>query len=227
MGLTISYQLRLIAPTIDIVQEKVAALRTIAQELAFMTVGEIVTLQGPECVIDIEDDGQDPHLELKVHGSEITGIDQAGKFSFRHPSHIIGFRVIPGEGCSGADFGFRVYANQDDIQEWTWFSYCKTQYASSSEYGGLENFLTCHLRIIHLLDAAQKLGIECDVTDNGDYWEQRDLKALASTVTSDNQMMAMIMGAFKDIASDQDATLEAPILDFPNFEYLEGEGQRS
>jgi hypothetical protein len=187
VGLTISYQLRLIAPTIDIVQEKVAALRTIARELAFMEVGEIVSLQGQECVIDMKDDGQDPHLELKVHGSEITGIDQAGKFSFRHPSQIIGFGVIPGEGCSGADFGFRGY----------------------------------------LLDAVQKLGIKCDVTDNGDYWKKRDLKALASTVTSDNQMMAMIMGAFKDIASAQDATLKAPILDFPNFEYLEGEGQRS
>jgi hypothetical protein len=227
MGLTISYRLRLIAPTIDIVHEKVAALRTIAQKLAFMEVGEIVALQGQECVIDMEDDSQDPHLELKVHGSEITGIDQGGKFSFRHPSQIIGFRVLPGEGCSGADFGFRIYTDQDDTQKWTWFSYCKTQYASNSEYGGLENFLTCHLRMIHLLDAAQKHGIECDVTDNGDYWEKRDLKALGSTVTSDNQMMAMIMGAFKDIASAQDATLEAPILDFPNFEYLEGEGQRS
>jgi hypothetical protein len=40
-------------------------------------------------------------------------------------------------------------------------------------------------------------------------------------------MMAMIMSALKDIASDQDATLEALILDFPNFEYLEGEGGRS
>jgi hypothetical protein len=225
MGLTISYRLRLLAPTIDIVQEKVAALRTIAQELTFMDVGNIVTLQGQECVI--EEDGEDPHLELKVHGSEITHIDKAGKFFFRHPSHIIGFRLIPGEGCSGADFGFRIYADQDDMQEWTWFSYCKTQYASNPEYGGLENFLTCHLRIIHLLDAAQKLGIECDVTDNGDYWEKRDLKALASTVTSDNQMMALIMGAFKDIASGQDATLKAPILDFPDFEYLEGEGGRS
>jgi hypothetical protein len=227
MGLTISYRLRLIAPTIAIVQEKVATLRTIAQQLEFINVGEIVTLQGQECVIDMEDDGQDPHLELKVHGSEITGIDRGGKFSFRHPSHIIGFRLIPGEGCSGADLGFRLYADQADMQEWTWFSYCKTQYATNPEYGGLENFLTCHLRIIHLLDAAQKMGIECDVTDNGDYWEKRDLKALASTVTSDNQMMALIMGTFKDIASEQEATLEAPILDFPNFEYLEGEGGRS
>jgi hypothetical protein len=227
MGLTISYRLRLIAPTIAIVQEKVAALRAIAQELGFMDVGDIVTLQGQECLIDMDDDGQDPHIELKVHGSEITGIDQGGKFSFRHPSHIIGFRVIPGEGCSGADLGFRIYPDQENTQEWTWFSYCKTQYASNSEYGGLENFLICHLRIIHFLDAAQKMGIECDVTDNGDYWEKRDLKALVSTVTSDNQMMALIMGAFKDIATAQDATLEAPILDFPNFEYLEGEGGRS
>jgi hypothetical protein len=227
MGLTISYRLRLIAPTIDIVQEKVAALRAIAQELEFMQVDEIVMLQGQECVIDVDGRDPEPHLELKVHGSEMTGIEPGGKFSFRHPSHIIGFRFIPGEGCAGADLGFRIYADQENMQEWTWFSYCKTQYASNPEYGGLENFLTCHLRMIHLLDAAQRMGIECDVTDNGDYWEKRDLKALASTVTSDNQMMALIMGAFKDIATAQDATLEAPILDFPNFEYLEGEGGRS
>jgi hypothetical protein len=69
------------------------------------------------------------------------------------------------------------------------------------------------------------MGIACDVSDNGQYWESRDRTLLASTVNEGNLFTAAIMGAFKDVATDEGATLAAPILDFPNFEYLEGEGQ--
>jgi hypothetical protein len=224
MGLTISYRLSLIAPTIDIVQAKLQALQTIAQDLDFMQVGEIISLQGKDCAIDMNDDGQDPYILLKVHGSEITGVDKKGVFSFRHPSHLIAFTATPGEGCAMADFGMRIYPDQDNPQEWTWSSYCKTQYASNPEYGGLDNFITSHLKIVALLDAAVSLGIACDVSDNGQYWESRDRALLASTVNEGNLFTAAIMGAFKDAATDQGATLAAPILDFPNFEYLEGEG---
>ncbi len=225
MGLTISYRLSLIAPTIDIVQAKLQQLQTIAQDLGFIQVGEMIELTGKDCAIDMNDDGNDPYIQLKVHGSEITGIDKKGVFSFRHPSHMIGFTATPGEGCAMADFGMRIYPDQDNSQEWTWFSYCKTQYASNPEYGGLENFITSHLKVVALLDAAVSMGIACDVSDNGQYWESRDRALLASTVNEGNLFTAAIMGAFKDAADSQDATLAAPILDFPNFEYLESEGQ--
>jgi hypothetical protein len=224
MGLTISYRLRSIEQNTDNIHKQVLALQNTAKDLGFMDVGEIVVLKDRECAIDMNDDGSDPNIELKVHGSEMTGIDKDGKFSFRHPSYIIGFTLIPGKGCSMADIGFRVYPDGDGV--WTWFGYCKTQYASNPEYGGLENFITSHLKIIDLLDAAQAMGIECDVTDNGNYWQSRDRDLLASTINDNNLFTAVAMGAMKDVATSQNATLTAPILNFPNFEYLEGHGQQ-
>jgi hypothetical protein len=223
MGLTISYKLRSSEQNIDNIHKQVLALQNTAKYLGFMDVGEIIVLKDQECVIDMNG-SDDPNIELKVHGSEITGIDKGGKFSFRHPNYIIGFTLIPGKGCSMADIGFRVYPDGD--QEWTWFGYCKTQYASNPEYGGLENFITSHLKIIDLLDAAQAMGIECDITDNGNYWESRDRATLAKTINENNLFTAVVMGAMKDVATSQNATLDAPILDFPNFEYLEGDGQQ-
>jgi hypothetical protein len=223
MGLTISYKLRSLEHNIDNIRGQVLALHHKAKDLCFMDVGEIIILKDQECTIDMNG-GDDPNIELKVHGSEITSIDKDGKFSFRHPSYIIGFTLIPGKGCSMADIGFRVYPDADQV--WTWFGYCKTQYASNPEYGGLDNFITSHLKIIDLLDAAQAMGVECDVTDNGNYWQSRDRALLASTVNDNNLFTAAVMGTLKDATTSQKATLNAPILDFPNFEYLEGDGQQ-
>jgi hypothetical protein len=226
MGLTISYNLSFTTPTIDIVHEKVLSLQKMAKTLGFIDVEEIVVLKDRECTIDMEDDGKDPHVGLKIRASEITGIDKGGNFFFRHPSNIIGFTATPGEGCTSADFGFRRYQDQENPQEWTWFGYCKTQYASNPEYGGLENFMTSHLKIVNLLDAAQTIGIHCDVSDNGEFWETRDRRVLARAVNAGNLFTAAIMGSLKDTLTSEEGTFSAPILEFPNFEYLEGEGQQ-
>ncbi len=222
MGLTISYKLRSSEQDIDNIHQQVLSLQNAAKDLGFMEVGEIIVLKDQECAINMNDDGNDPNIELKIHASEMTGIDKNGKFSFRHPSYIIGFTLIPGKGCSMADIGFRVYSDG----AWTWFGYCKTQYASNPEHRGLENFITSHLKIVDLLDAAQTMGIECNVTDNGNYWQSRDRSLLVKTINDNNLFTAVAMGAMKDVATSQNATLEAPILDFPDFEYLEGHGQQ-
>ena len=35
---------------------------------------------------------------------------------------------------------------------WRYWTFCKTQYASDAECGGIPNFVRCHLCVIHLLD---------------------------------------------------------------------------
>jgi hypothetical protein len=224
MGLTISYDLTLVAPTIGTVHEKIRALHRVAQDLGFVQVGEIVTLTGDQCTIDMNDDGKDPHIELKMHASEITGVGSGRQFFFRHPTELIGFTATPGAGCAMADFGFRRYADQENFEEWTWTSYCKTQYASNLEYGGLDNFIASHLKMVDLLDAAQLMGIGCVVHDGGQYWQTRDRQVLAKAVSANNVFAAVIMGAFKDAATARSASFEAPILDYPNFEHLESQG---
>ena len=86
MGLTISYHLSFLTSSIDNVHEKVLALQQIARTLGFMNIGEIVVLKDSDCTIDMDDDGKDPHIELKVHASEITGIGKGVSFSSAIPA---------------------------------------------------------------------------------------------------------------------------------------------
>jgi hypothetical protein len=170
MGLTISYHFTYSTQTTESVEKTLSALQKIAQELDFMEIGKLVVLEGKDCEVDMSTH-DDPHIALKIHAAKLLTIDAKGNFSYKYPRHLLGFDALPGQGCALTDFGLALHD-----EEWSWFSYCKTQYASNPEYGGLENFITCHLKIIHLLDAAKSLGIECQVEDNGQYWQTRNLK---------------------------------------------------
>jgi hypothetical protein len=219
MGLTISYQLRF-SGTVKLVREKILALHTIARELDFPWVGEIVELEGDECKLDMED-LEDPHAFLKIRASKLLGVSQDGSFSFQHPNYFIGFDTLPGQGCETAAFGLAIHSDLAETNDWSWTGFCKTQYASNPEYGGLEHFFRCHLQVIQMLDAAQSLGIQCKVTDGGNYWETRDKSVLAAALNQYNFLVASVIGHFKDGSTK----IEAPILEYPNFEYLEAEGQ--
>jgi hypothetical protein len=79
------------------------------------------------------------------------------------------------------------------------------------------------LSVIRLLDHAREIGILDSVSDEGGYWEKRDVKALAQTVGEWNEMLAAVFGKMKDQFGDQ---LVAPITEFANFEHLEAAGRR-
>jgi hypothetical protein len=171
---------------------------------------------------------------------------QAGRYvtegdcHFRvEPTHVIAFSTWPGEGCEAANFGLCRYPDSVELQPatgrkkklathldgWSWQSFCKTQYASSPNCGGLQNFLRCHLCVIKLLDFARSTGLmTVDVSDEGGYWEHRDAKKLASEVGDWNEMMAALAGELKDAASAHGMHLESAIAGFQNFEHLEARG---
>jgi hypothetical protein len=109
------------------------------------------------------------------------------------------------------------------LSGWSWNSFCKTQYASNRDCGGVENFLRCHLAVIKILDHAKSLGILDDVSDEGDFWQDRDVRALAQQVGQWNEMIAAFAGELKDmLGSDQ---VDAEITKFPKFEHLEAAGR--
>ena len=82
---------------------------------------------------------------------------------------------------------------------WNWTSFCKTQYASNPECGGIENFLRCHRCVVKLLDFIQKTGlVTVEVHDEGDYWEKRDLGELAREIGEWNEFIAAFAGMLKD-----------------------------
>ena len=103
------------------------------------------------------------------------------------PIQTIAFSTTPGPGCEAANFGLCRYPATYEVRApalpnqarrvrtrlagWRWSSFCKTQYATSPECGGLKNFLKCHLAVITLLDHAKLGGLVTDVHDEGEYWE--------------------------------------------------------
>ena len=116
--------------------------------------------------------------------------------------------------------GKRVRTN---LSQWSWSSFCKTQYASNPEYGGVEHFLRCHLAVVKLLDHAKTLGLLGEVNDEGDFWEKRDVQALAKEVGDWNTMLAGWAGRFKDAFGEG---IVSEIANFPNFERLEAKGEQ-
>jgi len=131
---------------------------------------------------------------------------------------------------------------------WHYGSFCKTQYASNPECGGIPNFIKCHLSVIHLLERIAKLPtLSVQIDDEGKYgpsyytddwrvpdpvyrWHdgQHDVRKLVEEVGEWNEMIAAKFGALNDLLNSNGSSLgvESPISQFPNFERLEFNGQQ-
>lgn len=238
MGLTIHYDLHSTTRSPSKAKKLIEQLRQRALDLPFQEVGELVELSGNGC--DFENyDQHDPLRWLLIQATR--PVFWKG-FHFRGtPSRLFAFSTWPGEGCEQANFGLAVYRKvievEDDstsppqtkrlrtgLKDWSWSSFCKTQYASNPECGGVANFFRCHLSVIKMLDHAKAVGILESVKDEGDFWEKRNLEALVREVGEWNVAMAGLAGQMKDLFGDDQITAE--ITDYPDFEHLEAEGRK-
>ncbi len=215
MGLTIHYSLQSASRSSKKARELVAHLRGRALDLPFERVGDIVELSGAECDLEARE-RDDPLGWLLIQAGEYISRSARGGGTKSYsvpPTHVIAVTATPGPGCEAANFGLCRYPATLEIEEeerfetgkgfvrsrrrirtglsgWHWSSFCKTQYASNSDCGGVQNFLRCHLAVIKVLDHAKSLGILDEVSDEGDFWENRDVRALAKGVGEWNQMSA-------------------------------------
>ena len=239
MGLTIHWSLRSHVRSPKQAREKIVHLRGRALDLPFEQVGDIVELSGAEC--DFENcERDDPNRWLLIQaGQYVEQPAEGGSYSYNvAPTHLAVFETLPGDGCEAANFGLCKYPARIEVDDpelpgqrksirtkmsgWRWSSFCKTQYASNSECGGVQNFLRCHLSVVSLLDHARSLGILEDVSDEGGFWEARDIRALAQEVGNWNNMIAGFAGQMKDWFGDD---FVAEITNFPDFEHLEAKGR--
>jgi hypothetical protein len=222
MGLAISYSFNLKGASNSQAREKILALHRSASALPFLKVGELIELEGADCLFQ----DPDPHLALKV--CALTPEELVHNLLNRTAEtgccHLIGFSGLPGQGCAEVAFGLAARHTPAGGKDWTWRASCKTQYANNPDYGGMENFLKCHLLMIEMLEAAGRLGMLAAVTDPSGYWEDRDPEALVKTVSEGTLMMAAIMGSLKDAFGQKGYSAIAPIFESPNFEYLEAAG---
>jgi hypothetical protein len=187
MGLTIHYSLALKSRSAAKARQVVEALRQRALTLPLKTVGEIIDVSGDAA--DFEKlPRSDPQRWLLCQAN-----------SYAIPKRVVAFSTYPGDGSEQANFGLCLYPGTIEVggvrrrtgaKGWCWSSFCKTQYASNPECGGVENFLRCHLSVMALLDQAKALGVLAKVNDEGDYFEKRDVEALAKEVGEWNEMIA-------------------------------------
>jgi hypothetical protein len=73
-----------------------------------------------------------------------------------------------------------------------------------------------------MLDKAKELGCLDTVSDEGGFWEKRDLPALVQEIGSWNELLAAFGGKLKDLLGDG---VQSAITEYPNFERLEAAGQ--
>ncbi len=231
MGLTIHYRLGAEGIGEDQARQHVEQLHRRATELPFAKVLPIVEFS-PDPNDDASIDRESPHAWLLIQAER--HVQMGDRYHSVPPTQVIAFTTLPGEGCESANFGLCRYPTSivigetdDDgpqqrvptkLRGWSWASFCKTQYASNPQCGGLENFLRCHLGVIGMLDCAKELGILEEVVDEGGYWEQRDAEALTREIARWNEMIAGVFGRLKDSMGEK---IVGEIASFPDFEHLE------
>lgn len=226
MGLTIHYSLHCNG-SIEQARHAVEQLYHRAVELPFEEVSPVVEVSGDECNFENREQ-DDPHRWLLIQARQLL---DPGFVEVR-PTKVIAFSAWPGHGSEPANIGLCRYPasvidrsgmkRSTKLRHWHCMSFCKTQYASDPSVGDVANFMKCHLSVIDLLDHAKGLGVLSEVSDEGGFYEQRDVEGLMREVTRWNEQMAGLAGMLKDrIGPD----LKASILSFPNFEHLEARGR--
>lgn len=233
MGLTIHYHLKTTLSRVEDIRQLLEGVRQYALDLPFKEVEGLVEFQGKDVFFQ---QSEDPNRWLKIQAGRHVDADE-GRASYPvKPLHIIAFTTFPGDGCEPANFGLCRYSEsialphrserlRTNLRGWSWNSFCKTQYASDPACGGVANFLRCHLAVIKLLDFARKTNLlTVEVSDEGGYWEERNLEKLAREVGDWNEMIAALAGKFKDAAQALGMAGESAIAGFANFEQLEARG---
>jgi hypothetical protein len=118
------------------------------------------------------------------------------------PSTFIHFTISVDPGCESMNIGL---VHDKGTCNWYGHAFCKTCYSN--------DFVKAHLSIVHALDICKQEGILASVSDEGDYYETRDMKHLTENVAEGNAMIAKLFMALKtaEITSGEQLTIQAPI----------------
>ncbi len=238
MGLSIGYTFRAKVSPAD-ARRIVRSLHQKAITLDFDDIHDVRELDPPSGA-GASDLSEEQIKWMRVFGSrshEHTWPNGDKTIESIRPIHVVHFNVRT-EGAESATIGLAshprtVQFNRDGMsveietqldEAYSWCSGCKTQYAALPSRGGKPNFLRAHLALIALLDHAQKLGMDVEVGDDGDYWNSRDQERLLAKLDEWNGLVAAITGRLKDAMPNLDGKFVARITDHPDFEHMEARG---
>jgi hypothetical protein len=235
MGLTVHWSFQGPKTKTD-AQAIIEKMRQRAMDLPFEAVGEIVHFKGKDAQFD-NDPPNGKHTWLKIQARE-TIWNKDRTIGWDCPAReIVGFQIIVAPGSEPMEIFLATYPKTITVEDertrkpkrlrtnlsaWSGGGFCKTQYASHPKCGGVANFLRAHLSVCRLLDHAKELDILKSVSDEGDFFDNRDIPTLVNTIADWNAFIAAGVGTFDELVGGKAV---APIKEFPNFEHLEARGQ--
>ena len=198
MGLTIHYDLKF-QGTAEEARAKLQEVSRVARALPFKTVGKIWELDYSK------DYNNDEENKRQAESEEMDGYRWA-KIQLqpshehvgntyspnRHQSEYKGYviELWAGEGCEPTNIGLI----SKDGRDWSGGSFTKTQYA--------EHFVQAHILVITILDVCKKLRILKSVSDEGGFWETRDLTLLGENITESTKGIKEMVGNLKKMKGD-------------------------
>ena len=216
MGLTIHYDISFTGTQKQLI-EKLTKIRSACMDLPFQEVGKIKSVKITKNHIKVfnwlqnitkypnnsEENLKMRNLIMEMLGTNAWEMVQLGEWKKednRHwkeqrPTTLVSLPLWPGEGCENSDIYF-----EKRNKKWICSSFCKTQYATE--------FVKCHLLVITLFDMFKKEGFEVEISDEGNYWETRDLKVLAKNI---NDYTALISGIAESMKNNFGGNVIAPI----------------
>lgn len=213
MGLTIHYTVTYRGPVGDLA-EKLASIRQACLDLPFAEVG------GDLEIIDVTQDHLDVYgwlqkmtmypnnspenLAMRNRILGLVGVDIGVMIDVEFhnkakPATFVRLSLWPGEGCEACDLLFL----QKSRSRFVCRGFCKTQYA--------EQFIQCHLLVIRLMDMLKESGFDVQVSDEGDYWQTRDLNVLAKNINDSTAMISSMAEALRQMTAATGVTIVAPI----------------
>ena len=214
----------------------VEKMRQRALDLPFESVSEVVQFEGDDARFDLAK-RDDEFGWLKVQSRQSVWNKEGTVGWDCLPKEIVGLQILVAPGSEPMEVILGTYPKTIEVtdrqtgktkrirtgfQDWLGRGFCKTQYASDPACGGIRNFLRAHLSVCRMLDYAKEFGLVVEVSDEGGFFEKRDISALAKTVGEWNEQIAAFVGALTDKLGKP---VMAPIQNFPDFEQLEAKGQ--
>lgn len=197
MGITIHYEFKF-KGTPEQALEKLKKVRNTALDLPFEKVKEIWELDYSKGFNDDTENKRAVGDDTESYRWAKIQYEQRGKWKnnalISDPNTKLYkgwvFTAWSGAGCEPTNIGLVSYDNMN----WSGGAFTKTQYA--------EQFVRCHLLIVSILDVCKMIGILKSVSDEGEYYETRNLSVLGGNINQSTEFIQAIAGKLKSAVGE-------------------------
>ncbi len=206
MGLTIHYSFKYLG---NKPKETLEVLRLKCLELPLAEVNSVIHVDKDSCkkLYELFNQNADDKIIVEksnqLIGKTLDNWDLIQCQTYRqnysgiNPIEFCLLNLWAGEGCEGTAIILGKYPDAPNIYQGN--SFTKTQYATE--------FIKCHLSIIKVLDYCDELGILKEVSDEGDFWETRNLNSLGASLAEYDKLINSIGNKLNGVFGKDEITI--------------------